>query len=535
MCVKTSLAALTALAAAVLAGCTASYENRYMTMDVPAEKLRTVETFDASAMSAPETPAPAEPSAEALTSTETALSLEQCRAAALENNLDLKVVLVDPAIAAEAVNQAEAVFEPSLSSDLTYTVIDPAVPEGVRGAQSESLSSGLGFGFPLRTGGLLTFDMPVTRFEENPSGYGSAVSASLSQPLLRGAGVRANTYDIRIARYQSQVSQAQTKLEVMRVIAAVDRVYWRLYAARREVEVRKNEYDLAVAQLERARRRVQAGAASEVEVIRAETGVAERVEAIITSGNTLRQRERDLKRSLNAPRLEMDSPTAIVPSTEPNPVHYSFDAARLVKAAAENRMEMLALELQIAQDASTIDLRRNQTLPALALAYTYAVNGVGPAAADSFDLLQDKRFENHSVGLSLELPLGNAAARSRLRQAIASRIQRLATRDQRRAQIEQEVLDAVDQLETSWQRVLANRQRTILAARNVDAETRQFELGLRTSTEVLDAQTRLADAQSAEISSLTDYQIAQVDLAYATGTLLGEARVRWAPAPIEGK
>jgi outer membrane protein TolC len=535
MCVKTGLAALTALAAAVLAGCTASYENRYMAMDVPAEKLRTVDTFDASAMSAPETPAaaaPAEPSAEALISTETALSLEQCRAAALENNLDLKVVLVDPTIAAETVNQAEAVFEPSLSSDLAYNVSDPALSAG---GQSESLSNDLSLQFPLRTGGLLTVDAPVTRLEENPSGYTSNASVSLAQPLLRGAGVRTITYDIRIARYQSQVSQAQTKLEVMRVIAAVDRVYWRLYAARREVEVRRNEYDLAVAQLGRARRRVQAGAASEVEVIRAETGVAERVEAIITSGNTLRQRERDLKRSLNAPRLEMDSPAAIVPSTEPNPVHYRFDAARLVKAAAENRMEMLELELQIAQDASTIDLRRNQILPALALDYTYRVNGAGPAASDSFDLLQDRRFEDHSVGLSLELPLGNAAARSRLRQAIASRIQRLATRDQRRAQIQQEVLDAVDQLETSWQRVLANRQRTILAARNVDAETRQFELGLRTSTEVLDAQTRLADAQSAEISSLTDHQIAQVDLAFATGTLLGEARVKWAPAPVEGK
>ena len=76
---------------------------------------------------------------------------------------------------------------------------------------------------------------------------------------------------------------------------------------------------------------------------------------------------------------------------------------------------------------------------------------------------------------------------------------------------------------------MANRQRTVLAARNLRAEEHQFELGLRTSTDVLDGQTRLGDAQSAEISSLVDYQIAQVDLAYATGTLLGAARVEWEP------
>ena len=32
----------------------------------------------------------------------------------------------------------------------------------------------------------------------------------------------------------------------------MDRVYWRLYAARRELEVRVNEHDLADAQLQRA-------------------------------------------------------------------------------------------------------------------------------------------------------------------------------------------------------------------------------------------------------------------------------------------
>ena len=50
---------------------------------------------------------------------------------------------------------------------------------------------------------------------------------------------------------------------------------------------------------------------------------------------------------------------------------------------------------------------------------------------------------------------------------------------------------------------------------------------LRTATDVLDAATRLADAQSAEIRALTDHEIALVDLAVATGTTLGGAGVLW--------
>jgi hypothetical protein len=46
---------------------------------------------------------------------------------------------------------------------------------------------------------------------------------------------------------------------------------------------------------------------------------------------------------------------------------------------------------------------------------------------------------------------------------------------------------------------------------------------------VLDASTNLANAQSAEVRALADYQIAQTDLAFATGTLLGATKVQWAP------
>ncbi|HEV8291990.1 MAG TPA: TolC family protein, partial [Tepidisphaeraceae bacterium] len=137
------------------------------------------------------------------------------------------------------------------------------------------------------------------------------------------------------------------------------------------------------------------------------------------------------------------------------------------------------------------------------------------------------------VGVHIEVPIGNEAAKSRLRRALLSRIQALATKEQRIAQITQEVLNALDQLEANWQRIIAARKRIIYAQRVLDVETRQFGLGLRTSTDVLDAQTRLANAQSSEISAITDYQIAQVDIAFATGTILGASKVIWQPATLK--
>jgi outer membrane protein len=161
--------------------------------------------------------------------------------------------------------------------------------------------------------------------------------------------------------------------------------------------------------------------------------------------------------------------------------------------------------------------------------YTYNVSGLGDTRSDSYDLLEESRFADHTMGLSMRIPLGNAAAKSRVRRARYEKYQRLITRKQRKNLVEYEVLNAMDQVHTNWQRIIASQQNTVLSSRVYDAEKRQFEQGLRTSTDVLDAQTTLANAQLSELSALVEYQVALVDLAYATGTLLGAAQIEWEP------
>ena len=534
---RTSVLGLLLSVFCLLAGCEAFEAEKSKPMRFASERFRAIETLELSEAKDQQNGRADVNDVNEVPAKELTLTLEQCRALTLENNLDLKVQLISPAIAAEKVSEQEAQFEAAFFSNVRYGKTDTPVASilDIAGSQLDYSTTDLGVRVPLQTGGTITFDLADTRTKTdslfsifNPS-YGSDMSLSISQPLLRGAGNRANTYAIRVAEYERQISDTRTKLEVIRAIAAVDRVYWRLYAARRELEVRQQQYELAQALFEQAKRFVAAGDKPQVEVIRTEAGVAQRLEGIIISENNLRDRQRELKRMLHKAGLEMQTPTALVPATEPDPVRYELQKNRLVTTATDNRMEMLELELQIAEAVATVDYMQNQSLPLVTMDYTYNVNGLGPTRNDSFDLLFDKRFEDHRFGLQLLVPLGNAAGNSRLRQAFYQRRQRLASRDSRAEMIELEVLNAVDQLEANWQRVLASRQNSILNGRLFDAEKRQFELGLGTSTEVLEAQTNFADAQSAEILALAEYQIALVDLSYATGTLLGAAKVRWEP------
>ena len=463
------------------------------------------------------------------------LTIEYCRAQVMANNLDLNVQLLSPTIARQSITEEQARFEAMFFANAGLNKSDTPTSTTLDGSQTEGINTDFGVNLPLRTGGNLRASIPSNRFKTdnafatlNPA-YSSDIVVSLSQNLLRNAGTRVNNHGIRIAHYQSKAVEARTRLEVIRVIALTDRVYWRLYAARKELEVRKQQHELALAQLDRAKRMVEAGSDAEVEVIRAESGVADGLELIIVAENALRDQERTMKRILNKAGLPMSSPTVMVPATPPDPVRFDINPNDLVDAAMSGRMALLELELQLAQDASTVDFQRNQTLPLAALDYTYTSNGLGTSYGNAFDVAEDRNFEDQRVSVRVEVPLGNEAAKSRLRRALLQRLQNAATFKLRQAQIEQEVLNAADQLEANWQRIMANRQRAILAGRTLEAEERQFDLGLRTSTDVLDAQARLANAQSAEARSLADYQIAQIDLAFATGTVLGAANIHWEP------
>ena len=472
------------------------------------------------------------------------LTLAEVRTAALANNLGLKVEFVNPSVAEQSIGVEEARFEALLFGSVSQNETDrpPAVKDGL-GARSQSTAIDAGVRIPLRTGGEITIDLPISRFDDksadssgaaaiDPS-YETALRFSISQPLLRNAGVRTNTHAIRVAKYGRDITDARTKLETIRILANADRAYWLLYAARRELEVRLDQYELARQQLTQAQQRVAAGAAPQIEIMRAESGVARRLEAIIITDTGVKFRERDLKRIMNRDDLPIESPTALRPMTEPNPLGLDLDAPAMADYAVANRMEMLELEIQLAIDASAIDFEKNGALPLFVLDYSYTINGFSGSFNAAFRDLGRNAYVDHAVTLRAEIPLGNQAAKSRVRRAVLERAQRLATRAQRRLAIRQEVFDALDSLQQDWQRILAARRDVVLAGRTYEAEKKQFEVGLRTSTDVLEAAAFLADAQSREIRALSAYEISQVDIAFAAGALVGKDRVIWEPAGIE--
>ncbi len=459
------------------------------------------------------------------------LTLEQVRAATLANNLDLKINLVEPAIAQRSLDVERARFEAAFFGSAEYSV-----SETETGISSTSNDYKTGLEVPLHTGGSVTVGLPFGESDsEDSEGLAdAAVSVSFIQSLLRGGGTRINTNPIRIAGYEKHAVDAYTKQAAINLLAEADIAYWYFYVACRELDVRREQYKLAQDQFEHAQKKVAAGAAARTEIVRAEAGLTGRIDALIRAETRVQDSQLDLLRIMNRQDMPLNANVRITPKTEPNPLGLDVNEEKIVEIAFANRMDTVRLELQLAIDELDVELERNATLPDLRFNYSFTAQTMAGDAGHALGDFGDKTSDSHIFGLSASIPIGNRAAKARLERARLRQIQHQASYDRLRQYIQQEVYDTVRSLNNSWRRILAAEKTVETAYRDYKVEQSQFQLGYRTSTDVLDSATGLANAQLSRISAFAEYEISQIRLARATGTLLGYSRIVLEPTDLQG-
>ena len=484
------------------------------------------------------------------------LTIEELRRSVIEHNLDLRVASFGPRLAEESLNAERAKFDAAFVADLSYA--DQDLPTGNSSIYSissndpllnkaagifteaevdrEVLKGGAGLVAPLPTGAKVGITQTFEIDDKSGQGLRSSedragAAFSISQPLLRGAGVGVNTASIRLARLGAGVEASKNTLTLIRVLAGTEKAYWRLYAAQRRLDVQRDQLSLALENLSVVEQLIGEGLTPPVERFGAEFAVAQQLESMVMAETAVRLASRDLARALNPADMPLNSPEALRVATEPSLVRYQIDAEALAERAVEERLELLELELKLAADAVRIGLAENATLPVFVVGFEYGTGNrsstIGSAAAGSLD------FDNPSwsIGARAEIPITNDAAEARLRRSMLRRLQTTATREQKRLAIRQEVYDAADVLEQNWQRVLAARQAVIAAGANFEAEQRLFREGLRSTQDILIALQQLGTQRQNEVKVIEAYQVAQIDLAYATGTLLGYAGTEITPEP----
>lgn len=483
-----------------------------------------VASTTATAPVAPLTPTPAPTPGPATLSgwvgTARAIDLPTLLQLTMRQSPALATAKLDIAIAEAAVAAQTGVDDWRVSADLTFGINTRSIA-GLGATRQTDLGLSGSLLRVLPTGGTVGLHASTSLSDTTISDHAwtDTVSASITQPLLRGYGraiARVEARQARIAKSQADRAAAAAAIDVVqRVVAA----YWELVSAERELAISQASLELARERLRLTQAGIAGGKVAPSEALAVEQIIATRQEAVLGAELGVLDRSITVRRAagMEVGPDELALAINVTPSDAPPPMALAAGVAAAIDASPE------LAQLALADENATIsvELADNGLLPQLDASLQ-----VGPSGRGSFG----RAFANMvtfdelaiTAGLSLEADLGQRAPRAQARRARLEREQVLVNAADVRAQIAEAVARALAQAELARQRLSLSRTAIDLAMRNIGIEQSRFELGKSTSFDVLQRQDELRAAQLREARAQIDGQLAALSMSALTGDILAE-------------
>ena len=508
------------------------------------------------------------------------LTLREAITMALENNKDIEVTRENVRIAEFDLQSARGVYEPRFTGQTYYersTVpnISFFTPQITKTTNS-SIVGNAGFqAFVPKFGTILNATVNNQRVaSDNPVSiispqYNTGFTFSVTQPILRGRSFDQNRRTIEIAKRNLSLTDTQFRQRSIETIATVQRAYWDLTYALRNLQVQRDTVRDAKDQLEHNRRLVEEGQLAPIDIVAAETQVANFEQAVYEALNTVAQAENNLKNLIAQNKNDALWSASLVPV---DPVDLDAPTTTLTEAldaALQNRPELDINQTQ--RDINEIDRRfyREQTKPQIDLVASYTSAGVGGSLNPNFTnpllgncntiplpqqcvdaqqaqqtLLQNvggagttftdilvNRYPTIRVGVQFNLPLnGNKTVKAQLGRSLVEGERLQTQREQLEQNIQVDVRNALQSVRTAEARLRSAAISRDNSQKQYESEQRKLDAGQSDIYKVLERQTALATAKSNELRAQTELNKAIADLQRATGNSLKannvEARLR---------
>jgi len=487
------------------------------------------------------------------------VGLEDAIALALLNNTDIRVDRAQYDISQFAVQRAHGPFDPQWISSFTPTRATSPSASALNGASTLSTLnqvSNLGYSQEFLTGTTVGAGFTSTRATTNSSfaivnpSFSSGLTFSLSQPLWRGRGLFTNRAPIMVAQRGVHQSLAVFAGQVSDIVLRVIGQYWDVVQAGENLAVLNKALELAQASYDRDKRALELGALPPLDIYRSESQVAQRKIAVIQAEYSVKQVEITLRQTLGADlddrvgALDLD----LTEKAETSGSLSLIDLREALIEALKNRPEIEAQTEQLAIDDINIKLANNNMKPRLDLTANYTSSGLGGVVfgtgpngnpvvistggfTNSLNQVGSFSFPTYGLTLQLALPVHNSSARADLGTALVSKRRALYQMRSLEQSISTEVKNSVHDLEQAELVITAAQTSRDLAAKNLAAEERKYQLGAETIFFVLDAQNQLSQAELSLVQAKIAYQRAVAEVDHATGALLRKHNVSISAVP----
>ena len=506
------------------------------------------------------------------------LSLKEAITLALENNKDIEVSRQSVRLAEFDLTAGEGFYEPRFSGNTQYeraTIPNVGIFSTNRTTTNSSIVGNARYqGFIRKFGTGYSAEFNNTRVgTDNPISilspqYNTGLTFSVAQPLLRGRRFDSGRRTIEIAKRNLSLTDTQFRQRSIEIIANVQRTYWDLTFTLRNLQVQRDGVRDAKDQLTHNKRLVEEGQLAPVDIIAAETQVANFEQNVYIALEEVGRAENNLKNLIAENRSDSIWTASIVPTDS-----VELDAPRTtlpeaLDLALQNRPE---IELnKVAADINEIDRRfyREQTKPQVDLVASYTTSGIGGSqnpnfnnpfarslcantqspecleslaqqqtflqgiggAGSTFTDIFANRYPTFRAGVQFNIPLGNKTAKAQLGRALVEGERVKTQREQIEQNIQVDVRNSLQAVRTSEARLRSAAISRENSEKQYASEQRKLDAGQSNIYQVLERQTALMNARSAELRAQTELNKAIAELQRATGNSLKannvEARLR---------
>lgn len=373
--------------------------------------------------------------------------------------------------------------------------------------------------------------------------YESSASLTMTQ-VLYSEPARSN---VRIQKLLQEAREVEHETVVLDTVLDTSVGYLNLLRADALARIRKEDLALTRSNLERARTRVELGAANRSEELRWESEIANAQSQLVNANVGVSQARVGLSRLVNQPlesrykplHLSLGDPNFLI--SNPRLLRYIGSPASvkilrdfLVQEGVRNAPELRQLELAIAaQDKAAASARKVFTHPEVGLAgeLTEILARGGAGAADPpFGPAQDNT--NWHIGFSARLPLYSGGARSSEVRRAVNEVARLQKhRDEAVQGIEARIRARTYSAGGAYRNIQWARQRQEAATSTLDLVSDAYARGAVDIIDLLDAQTSSVNAESAAANAVYDFMVEFMELQRATGAfdfmMTPEQRMSW--------
>ena len=483
------------------------------------------------------------------------ITLADATARALARNTDIRIEreLVTAAEAREAGAYGNYDFRLKIDASERHhrdpiTTLFSGAPPGEVSPSNNDFSSSVSVSRLFKSGATATGTASVSRDVTNSfftlfvPAYITSLGVQARQPLLKNRDTDAARTQLKITALDREKSNAALQQQVLDVVAAVERAYWALVAARREVEVRSNSISLAERQRSDTQTRIEGRTAAALDIAQPTAEVERRRGDFLAAQETAARAERLLKLLMTDDPSDPIWSQTLTPADRVDVEVRAVDVQRALSEAVSRRPEVAALTADVSASEAQTALAKDALRPQVDIVASYAVRGLAGdrnpnviafggipltfpdvlsgGLGTSYQTLFETRFQDASIGISVDVPLGRRGAKGDLGAAQAQQRAASLRLSQMRDRVAMDVLNAATALDTAAARIQSTRAGLEAANTQLRAEQDRFDAGASTNFLVLTRQNDLQQAQLAEISALADYRRALTDFARATGTLL---------------